>query len=273
MVRRLAARPAATSTARALSSTAMGGSPRSSLVQRASLVMGPRQKRLEATAVFPEHNHHDEEEPAKKYDSDLVVVLDMDECLIHTKFLTPHMARYAHQLLGSSSWEHRGSRRKVDSFKLTLPDGDVAHVHKRPHLHEFLERVSSLYETHVFTAATQVYAKPVLDYLDPTSTIFTKRWYRDSCTPNGQAFVKNLEIMQKEMNRIVLVDNNPLSFLANPSNGILVSSFYNNPNDSTLLAVLGLLEELDGVPDVRPTLNARFRLKAALQEMSTNGLA
>jgi NLI interacting factor-like phosphatase len=34
-----------------------------------------------------------------------------------------------------------------------LPDEQMTLVHKRPHLHEFLEAVSSKYETHVFTAA------------------------------------------------------------------------------------------------------------------------
>jgi len=64
-----------------------------------------------------------------------------------------------------------------------------------------------------------------------------------------------------------LVDNNPLSFLAQPSNGILVSSFYDNPTDKTLPAVLDLLHRLDGEGDVRPLLDEMFDLSAALAEL------
>ena len=67
--------------------------------------------------------------------------------------------------------------------------------------------------------------------------------------------------------RVVLVDNNPLSFLPNPSNGILVSSFYDDPKDDTLEAVMELLHELDESDDVRPILDDRFGLKDALDDV------
>ena len=63
------------------------------------------------------------------------------------------------------------------------------------------------------------------------------------------------------------MDNNPLSFLAQPSNGILVSSFYDNPTDRTLPAALDLLHRLDDEDDVRPLLDEMFDLSAALAEL------
>jgi CTD small phosphatase-like protein 2 len=71
--------------------------------------------------------------------------------------------------------------------------------------------------------------------------------------------------------RVVLVDNNPLSFLPNPSNGILVSSFYDDPKDDTLEAVMELLHELDRSDDVRPILNDKFGLKDALEDIVKGG--
>ena len=71
--------------------------------------------------------------------------------------------------------------------------------------------------------------------------------------------------------RVVLVDNNPLSFLPNPSNGILVSSFYDDPKDDTLEAVMELLHELDGSDDVRPILDDKFGLKDALEDIVKGG--
>jgi TFIIF-interacting CTD phosphatase-like protein len=71
--------------------------------------------------------------------------------------------------------------------------------------------------------------------------------------------------------RVVLVDNNPLSFLPNPSNGILVSPFYDDPKDDTLEAVMELLHELDESDDVRPILDDKFGLKDALEDVVKGG--
>jgi Dullard-like phosphatase family protein len=208
--------------------------------------------------------------PLRNYDSDLVVVLDMDECLIHSQFLQGPGAKYAHQVRSSSgSWQDESS---VDTFNIWLPDGEMVRVHERPYLHDFLQRVSEKFETHIFTAAMEVYAKPVLKNLDPHGTIFTNCWYRESCTldPEMGAYAKSLDFAWggDQLKRTVLVDNNPLSFLANPENGILVSSFYNDAQDTTLPAVIDLLEDLDSEEDVRPILDARFGLKRALDELS-----
>eukprot|EP00545_Synedropsis_sp_CCMP1620_P003280 CAMPEP_0119014088 /NCGR_PEP_ID=MMETSP1176-20130426/9348_1 /TAXON_ID=265551 /ORGANISM="Synedropsis recta cf, Strain CCMP1620" /LENGTH=282 /DNA_ID=CAMNT_0006967227 /DNA_START=58 /DNA_END=906 /DNA_ORIENTATION=+ len=249
----------------AASQSPQSSTPAVKKLQKKNLAMGPR--RLVAA----------QSEDAPRYESDLVVVLDMDECLIHSQFLSAQSSNLAHQVLKpAEEWktgDDKENQDVVDSFQVRLPDGDMVHVNQRPHLHEFLARVSEKFETHVFTAAMEIYAKPVLDTLDPHQTRFTKRWYRESCVQTQEgAFVKNLGVLQKNEARIVLVDNNPLSFLANPSNGILVTSFYSDADDQTLPAVLELLDELDGHDDVRPHLDARFGLKMALEEVSKNGL-
>jgi CTD small phosphatase-like protein 2 len=220
---------------------------------------------LEATAVL---------EDDRAYESDLVVVLDMDECLIHSKFLSDQAVKYAHQTR-QERWVKRDLQPpSVDSFHIKLPDGDLVHVNQRPHLRSFIDHVTDRYETHIFTAAMEVYAKPVLDMLDPYGTKFSRRWYRDSCVQTKEgAYVKNLGVLQKNEARIVLVDNNPLSFLTHPRNGILVSSFYDDPQDKSLLAVLQLLEELEGHEDVRPLLDQRFGLKTALEDLTKGKVA
>jgi CTD small phosphatase-like protein 2 len=209
----------------------------------------------------------------KQYESDIIVVLDMDECLIHSQFLSSTSAAYAHQLQQQRQSRHRNG--SVETFQVSLPEGDLVHVHMRPGLPEFLARVTEKYETHIFTAAMPIYAKPVLKRLDPHQNL-TAHWYRDSCTfhPTTNAYVKQLEVLPplatNDLSRVVLVDNNPLSFLANPDNGILVSSFYDDPHDDTLEAVWKLLQELEDVPDVRPTLRSRFGLQKALEQSASN---
>jgi len=217
----------------------------------------------------------------RSYDSDLVVVLDMDECLIHSQFLSsPNAAQvYAHQLK-QRRMNNTSAHGLVDSFRFSLPDGDLVHVNLRPGLRDFLKAVTDRFETHVFTAAVELYANPLLDRLDSDGSMFAGRWYREHCAWDSRqgAYVKDLSRLpplqqqkKDDHSRVVLVDNNPLSFLANPENGILVSSFYNDPKDTTLPAVWELLQELDEhhKDDVRPVLEQRFGLKEALQDVNS----
>lgn len=227
------------------------------------------------SSSFSSNTQQQEAPPRRSYDSDLIVVLDMDECLIHSQFLsTPAAAKvYAHQLQQQRRNSTATNARVVDSFRFSLPDGELVHVNVRPGLLEFLQAVTAKFETHIFTAAMEVYAKPLLDHLDPEGTMFDGLWYREHCVFDAQqqAYVKDLTklpALNDSLDRVVLVDNNPLSFLANPSNGILVSSFYSDANDKTLSNVWNLLQELDEkAEDVRPHLEERFGLTQALKDI------
>jgi CTD small phosphatase-like protein 2 len=226
--------------------------------------------------------------PQRPYESDLIVVLDMDECLIHSEFLQnpQEAAIYAHQLKQRRQ-EHQHNNNNnndglapCDSFRVALRDGDLVHVHVRPGLLPFLRHVTSRYETHIFTAGMEIYAKPILDYLCSavrTSTVhehrsdqpvFAGRWYREHCTWDRQRrqYVKDLsKLALPGMHKTVLVDNNPDSFHANPENGIMVNSFYDDARDDTLSAVAKVLADLEGHADVRPILGQRFQLAQAIQ--------
>ena len=342
----------------------------------------------------------------RKYESDLIVVLDMDECLIHSQFLsnpknnTDDKYRQIEDRPNNNSNDGNNTNNNsanessntnndnvgnntnntatntttttttnstttwstgdslvlnaCDSFRITLPDGDIVNVNKRPNLDSFLSAITSRYETYIFTAAMEIYAKPVLNILDPNGTMFSGILYRESCVydPILGVYSKNLcdvlrlrqqqqqqqhqqydeqhdeqqlisdddddehdhehdgiivptiranisatcgingtndqsnitvaqptttpaaaatAIFECDERRVVLVDNNPLSFIPNPSNGILVSSFYDDPKDDTLEAVMELLYELDEYNDVRPILDDKFGLKDALDDVVKGG--
>lgn len=49
----------------------------------------------------------------------------------------------------------------------------------------------------------QVYAAPVLDRLDPTGAIFQSRFFRGSCSPFGNVFLKDLRVVGRDMSRCV----------------------------------------------------------------------
>ena len=56
------------------------------------------------------------------------------------------------------------------------------HCRLRPHAKHFLEKVSQLYEMHIFTMATNSYAATVANILDPEKKLFCDRIIsRDEC--------------------------------------------------------------------------------------------
>jgi TFIIF-interacting CTD phosphatase-like protein len=120
--------------------------------------------------------------PTREYDSDLVVVLDLNECLIHSQFVKGHAgANYAHQVFRSDHEQSPDEKSSsVNTFKTSLPDGELVRVHERPYLQEFLPNFSERYETHIFYGQHgRLYARPILNALDPHGTIFSSYRFRE----------------------------------------------------------------------------------------------
>ena len=180
----------------------------------------------------------------------LTVVLDLDETLVHSIFHNGQDTLYRQ---AENRKLARGGR--VPSFNLKLADGDGVTVNKRPKLAEFLKAMETEFHAQVFTAALSCYAEPVLNRLDPKRTIFKRRLYREGCTPTGTgAFAKDLNLHFKDLSRVVLVDNNPVSLMRQPDNGLLVPSFFDDPQDDVLPTVLDFLRQLSKEKDIRPVI-------------------
>ena len=132
------------------------------------------------------------------------------------------------------------------------------HVYKRPHLDFFLKKVASWYTLVVFTASMPEYADPVIDWIDGGRGVFAKRLFRESCTQasNG-SYMKDLDLIDKDLSRVALVDNSPISYSINPANGIPISGWISDPNDEALLDLLPFLDSLRFTTDVRRVLGVR----------------
>lgn len=189
----------------------------------------------------------------------LALVLDMDECLVHSKF-------YSEVEYRQNEYRPSELREYADSFEIEMDDGERAVVYKRPGLDAFLEEASKHYDVYVFTAGLEAYGKPILDALDPKNTLFAGRFFRESCAQRKGMFLKDLRVVRPDLSRVILVDNNPVSFLMQPSNGIPVPSFYDDANDRTLESLTKVLASLREVEDVRPRLHQLFRLADLLAE-------
>lgn len=133
-------------------------------------------------------------------------------------------------------------------------------VVERPGLDAFLQELADMAEVVVFTAGLEEYAKPIIDAIDPDDRYFSGRIYREGTVKTEfYQCVKDMSVVGRDLRRTVLVDDTPLAFLHQPSNGIPVLGFRGDPDDRLLTeAVLPLLQMLSSAPDVRVLLQHRF---------------
>jgi len=164
------------------------------------------------------------------------LVLDLDETLVHSSF------------------------KPVESCDFVIPVEIEEHVHqvyvcKRPHVDEFMKRCGEIYEIVIFTASLAKYADPVLDLLD-VHKVIDWRLFRESCSPFKGSYVKDMGRMGRDLSKIMIIDNSPHSYAFNPENAIPCESWFSYKNDTELLELIPVLEELskDAVMDCREKL-------------------
>ncbi|CAE6407383.1 unnamed protein product [Rhizoctonia solani] len=189
------------------------------------------------------------------------LVLDLDETLIHSTSRPRHThgSTGGSGLLGLSGLF--GGKRQGGGHMIEVVLGDrstLYHVYKRPFVDFFLRKVSSWYTLVIFTASMPEYADPVIDWLDAGRGMFSRRFFRESCThlPNG-GYSKDLSIIDQDLSRVCLIDNSPASYSINSANGIPIEGWISDPGDEALLDLLPVLDSLRFTSDVRHVLGLR----------------
>ncbi|XP_051543722.1 CTD small phosphatase-like protein isoform X2 [Myxocyprinus asiaticus] len=168
------------------------------------------------------------------------VVIDLDETLVHSSF------------------------KPISNADFIVPveiDGTVHQVYvlKRPHVDEFLQKMGKLFECVLFTASLAKYADPVADLLDQWG-VFRARLFRESCVFHRGNYVKDLSRLGRELNKVIIVDNSPASYIFHPENAVPVQSWFDDMTDTELLDLLPLFEGLSREKDVYSVLqNLRAR--------------
>ncbi|XP_004240939.1 uncharacterized protein [Solanum lycopersicum] len=198
----------------------------------------------------------------------LTVVLDLDEtlvCAYETSSL-PNIVRTQATEAGLKWFELECT--SSDKECEGKPKINYVTVFERPGLHEFLKELSEFANLVLFTAGLEGYARPLVDKID-VGNRFSLRLYRPSTiSTEYREHVKDLVCISKDLSRIVIVDNNPFSFLLQPLNGIPCIPFSaGQPHDIQLLEViLPLLKHLSKQKDVRPVLYDRFHMPEWFQK-------
>ena len=92
--------------------------------------------------------------------------------------------------------------------------------------------MNKYFEIMIFTASVEEYADLILNHLDPNNNIITKRFYRkDTVLINNEYTVKDLLKIERDLSKIIIVDNLPDNFKHQPDNGIFIDSWYGEEND------------------------------------------
>lgn len=82
----------------------------------------------------------------------------------------------------------------------------------RPWTAEFLREAAKYFEVVVFTAAEKKYADNVVQLLDPNRNLVAHLLCRNSCLEVDSLFVKDLDMLGRDLAKTIIVDNSPISF-------------------------------------------------------------
>jgi Dullard-like phosphatase family protein len=184
-----------------------------------------------------------EDAPKKK-----LLLIDLDETLVHSEFRNKENYKELDAFV-------KACKCNVKTFSFS--DENCVYfmdVFFRPYLKSFLQEISKYFDLAIFTAAMKNYADTIIDYIDPKNEYFQFRLYRDACIPiQNRLYIKDLRIIKDyDPSNVILMDNSLYSFMNQPSNGMLVNSFYTNHKDNQLVnAKSFLIEHIYPCDDVR----------------------
>ena len=218
-------------------------------------------------------------------DNKKVLLLDLDETLIHADFreeyLNDENIKYD-TIIYFNTENESNENENIDDEESNNTEKEFSELSSnknlssvgifvRPDVEKFLEEVSKNFEVGIFTAASPEYADAAINYLDPENKFIKFRLYRNNCTNVGDLLrVKDLRILKNiNIKNIILVDNNMYLFTPQLNNGILINSFYNSKDDKELDNVLRyLIDYILPAEDVRKVNEEFFGFKKLFEEMT-----
>ncbi|KAJ8408332.1 hypothetical protein AAFF_G00257460 [Aldrovandia affinis] len=127
----------------------------------------------------------------------------------------------------------------------------------RPHVKEFLQSMSKIFEMFVYTSAKKEYAEKILETLDPQKKLFRHRLYQEDCACVRGHYVKDLDVLERDLARTVVLDNAPHAFPYHLMNMIPIKSWAGDREDKELQRLIPYLEKLSETEDFRQVLKRR----------------
>ena len=180
-----------------------------------------------------------------------LLLLDLDETIIHSELRDKNNFHALNQLKDKAKCYHKVFS-YIDKNYLYYFD-----IFFRPYLFDFLHELKNYFDIAIFTASSKGYADTIINYIDPSNTIFKFRLYREACISiQDYVYIKDLRIIRNyDPSNIILIDNSLYSFISQPKNGMLLYSFYwDNKDDQLIRAKNFLLKYICNAKDVREEL-------------------
>ena len=189
-----------------------------------------------------------------------LLILDLDETLIHSDLdflLKEKNVKYDTVLYFDSEEEKN----------IPLP------IIIRPGIYDFLDYASKNFDLVVFTASDQQYADTIINYIERDKKYFKMRLYRNNCIfIDPGLYIKDLRIFDsfKKLEDIIILDNSLFSFANQLNNGILITSFFDDKEDTFLYNAKEYLEFIKNEKDIREVNKENFRFEEIKEDISRN---
>jgi len=129
-------------------------------------------------------------------------------------------------------------------------------IAKRPGLDYFLAYLFQYYEVIVFTNQPEVIAAPILQKVDQQPGYIMFPLFRAHTRYVDGKYVKDLNYLNRDLSKVVMLETNPDAWSANPDNTVKLAPWKGDANDRELVALIPFLEYIAalGVKDVRPII-------------------
>ena len=178
------------------------------------------------------------------------------------KYLLPKMKRYYKYSLVLDLDETLICIKRDSNNNIKLNKNNLIALIIRPGLIDFLQKMKKLYELILFSSGTSEYVSPIIKNIEKKEKFFEHILYRQHVTfdENGN-FFKNLNLLNRNVKNILIVDDNYKNFKYHKSNGICIKPFYGDSyNDKNTLKILGnilykIRYDADITGDIRISLN------------------
>lgn len=117
---------------------------------------------------------------------------------------------------------------------------------------ETIAKLSEDFELILFTDGLRELHTKIIEKIDPEEKYFSFRLFKEHCFESSKGFfVKDLRIINRRMEDIVLVDNSTCAFGFQLANGVPIIPYTGDTTDVELLLLSEYLHQLLRYPDVR----------------------
>ena len=112
----------------------------------------------------------------------------------------------------------------------------------RPGTIEFLTELSNYYEIDIFTSSLKLYADFIIDKIDINGDLISYRLYKNHVTYEKGKSIKNLNMIGRDLNKIIFVDNLKSNAKYNLKNLCHISTWINDVYDDELIKLKNKLK-------------------------------